>query len=194
MQREKAGFSDIFEINSVKTSNNIKWTLNFWMWKRVSEMSIDGTRSANRSCDSFERVICVLGIVVCMYATSWIFMGLRDFSPLLRCKWDLCLRREEKPTRCHWIVYCTYNTLNMFRALLCPSPGARYYMCVITAYGLRCLGCWLLEVRCRAVGYAFGMRDVARLQLCNIPLPGRIACCSAPDPDNKQPSTAHHRR
>ena len=34
-------------------------------------------------------------------------------------------------------------------------------MCVITAYGVRCLVCWLLEVRCRAAGYAFGMRDVA---------------------------------
>ena len=36
-------------------------------------------------------------------------------------------------------------------------------MCVITAYGVRCLGCWLLEVRCRSAGYAFGLRDVARL-------------------------------
>jgi hypothetical protein len=35
-------------------------------------------------------------------------------------------------------------------------------ICVITVYGVRCLGCWLLEVRCRASGYAFGMRDVAR--------------------------------
>ena len=25
-------------------------------------------------------------------------------------------RREEKPTRCHWMVYCTYNMLNMFQA------------------------------------------------------------------------------
>ena len=52
--------------------------------------------------------------------------------------------REEKPTRCHWMVYCTYNMLNMFRALLCPSSGARDYMCVITAYGVQCLvaGCW----------------------------------------------------
>ena len=37
------------------------------------------------------------------------------------------------------MVYCTYNILNMFRALLCPSPGARDYMCVITAYGVQCL-------------------------------------------------------
>jgi len=61
------------------------------------------------------------------------------------------------------MVYCTYNMLNIFRALLCPSSGARDYMCVITAYGVRCLGCWLLEVRYRTAGYAFGMRDVARL-------------------------------
>ena len=59
------------------------------------------------------------------------------------------MRREEKPTRCHWMVYYTYNRLNMFRALLCPSSGARDYMCIITAYGVRCLGCWLLEVRCK---------------------------------------------
>jgi len=29
---------------------------------------------------------------------------------------------------------------------------------------------------------------------CSIPLPGRTACCPTPDPDNQQPSTAHHRR
>jgi len=51
--------------------------------------------------------------------------------------------REEKPIRCHWMVYCTYNMLNMFRTLLCPSSGARDYMCVITAYVAQCLvaGC-----------------------------------------------------
>ena len=69
--------------------------------------------------------------------------------------------REKKPARCHWMVYCTYNMLNIFRALLCPSSGARDYMCVMTAYGVRCLAYWLLGIRCRAAGYAFGMRDVA---------------------------------
>ena len=41
------------------------------------------------------------------------------------------------------MVYCTYNMLNMFRALLCPSSGARDYMCVVTAYGVQCFvaGC-----------------------------------------------------
>ena len=75
---------------------------------------------------------------------------------------SLHMPREEKPTRCHWMVYCTYNILNMFRALLWPSSGDRDYMCVITVYSVRCLGCWLLEVRCRAAVYASGMRDVAR--------------------------------
>jgi len=37
------------------------------------------------------------------------------------------------------MLYCTYDKLNMFRALLCPLSGARDYMCVVTAYGLQCL-------------------------------------------------------
>ena len=46
------------------------------------------------------------------------------------------------------MVYCTYNTLNMLRALLCPSSGARDYMGVITVYGVQCLvtGCGRLGV------------------------------------------------
>ena len=63
-----------------------------------------------------------------------------------------CMLIEEKPTRCHWMVYCTYNMLNMFRAILCPSSEAWNYTCFITADGVRCLGCWLLEVRYRAAG------------------------------------------
>jgi len=61
------------------------------------------------------------------------------------------------------MVYCTYNVLNMFRALLCPSSGTRDYMCVITAYGVQYLGCWLSEVRFSTADYASGLRDVARL-------------------------------
>ena len=53
------------------------------------------------------------------------------------------MRREEKPTICRCMFYCTYDMLNMFRGLLCPSPGALDYMCVIAAYGVQCLvaGC-----------------------------------------------------
>ena len=41
------------------------------------------------------------------------------------------------------MLYFTYDTLNIFRTLLCPSSGARDYMCVISAYGVQCLvaGC-----------------------------------------------------
>ena len=34
---------------------------------------------------------------------------------------------EWKPIRCHLLFYCTSYRLNMFRALLCPSSGARDY-------------------------------------------------------------------
>ena len=50
---------------------------------------------------------------------------------------SLHMRREEKPTRCHCILYCTYMLI-MFRALLCPSSGALDYMCIIAAYGVQC--------------------------------------------------------
>jgi len=29
------------------------------------------------------------------------------------------------------MVNCTYNLLNIFRALICPSSGARDYTCVL---------------------------------------------------------------
>ena len=35
--------------------------------------------------------------------------------------------RMKKPTWCHLLFYCTTYKLNMFRALLCPSSGARDY-------------------------------------------------------------------
>ena len=49
------------------------------------------------------------------------------------------MSREEKPTRCHWMVYYAYNMLSMFRALLCPSSGARDCMCVIIVCGVQCM-------------------------------------------------------
>ena len=57
--------------------------------------------------------------------------SLRKLDVCLSVRASLHMRREEKPTSCHWMVYCTYNMLNMFRALLCPSSGARDYMCVL---------------------------------------------------------------
>ena len=56
---------------------------------------------------------------------------------------SLHMRREENPTRCHRMLYCIYDTLNMFRALLCPSSGALDNMYAIAVYGVQCLvaGC-----------------------------------------------------
>ena len=62
------------------------------------------------------------------------------------------------------MLYCTYNLLNMFRALICPSSGAR------------------------AAGYASGMREIVRLESQNFPHPGRIACCSVPN--RRPPATS----
>ena len=57
------------------------------------------------------------------------------------------MRREEEPAKCHRMLYCTYNILNMFRVLLCPLSGARDYMCVIAAYGVQ-----FLVAACRGSG------------------------------------------
>ena len=106
--------------------------------------------------------------------------------PFEATTWNVC--REEKPTRCHSMLYCTYDMLNMFRALLCPSSGALDYMCVIAAYGVQCLA-----AGCR--GQVQGSRMCVQeegcctTQSCSIHLPGRTPCCSAPDP--RQPITKH---
>ena len=64
------------------------------------------------------------------------------------------MRREEKPTLCHCMLYCTYDMLNMFRALLCPSSGALDYMCVITAYGVQCCKGEKIQLVLSSVMYA----------------------------------------
>jgi len=51
------------------------------------------------------------------------------------------------------MFYCTYDTLNMFRVLLCPSSGALDYMCAIAVYGVQCLA-----AGCRGSGA--GQQDV----------------------------------
>ena len=55
--------------------------------------------------------------------------------------------------------------LNMFRALLRTSSGARVYMCVITAYGVRCFftGCRGLGAEQQAVSPGIGkLHDYSR--------------------------------
>ena len=109
------------------------------------------------------------------------------------CAWrlfvraSLHMRREEKPTKCHWMVYCTYNMLNMFRGLLCPSSGARDYMCVIIAYGVQCLvaGCRRSSAEQQAVHPGRGiLHDCSRAtSLC---LDAQPAASTWPPPTSNQ--------
>ena len=84
---------------------------------------------------------------------------------------------------CVQVVAC--NLLNMFRARLCPSSGARDYTASM-ACGVQLLVVGGRKVRCRAAEYASGMRDAVEQHLSSrthsIPQSGRIACCPAPDP------------
>ena len=63
---------------------------------------------------------------------------------------SLHMCREEKPTRCHCMLYCIYDTPNMFQALLRPSSGALDCCCMLLL-PMVC-SAWLLAVgvRCRA--------------------------------------------
>jgi len=70
------------------------------------------------------------------------------------------------------MVYCTYHTLNMFRALLCPSSGTRDYLYVINPYVVQCLvaGCRGSGVGQQAVRPERGMLHDCRLHTYSLEL------------------------
>ena len=84
----------------------------------------------------------------------------------------ICVEKENQRDATEWFI-----------ALIIRSTcfGHFYAHHHVHYYRLWCavLGCWLSGVRCWTAGYTSRMRDVARLQSCSIPVPGRIACCSA---------------
>ena len=62
---------------------------------------------------------------------------------------------RRKPTRCYTMFYWTCSLLNVFRAFLGPSLGARNFTAIMTC------GVWFLvaggrNVRCSTAGYASG--------------------------------------
>jgi len=63
----------------------------------------------------------------------------------------LYMRRQEKPTRCHWMFYCTYNMFQVSGTFMPIIRSSRLYVCY---YRLWCavLGCSWSEVRCSAAG------------------------------------------
>ena len=54
----------------------------------------------------------------------------------------MCVEKKNQLDVTEWLIALTM--FNMSRVLLCPSSGARDYMCIITAEGGQCLvaGCW----------------------------------------------------
>jgi len=66
------------------------------------------------------------------------------------------------------MLYCTYNLLNMFWALICPSSEARDYTCVLP------------HMVCNALVAGGRLLRAEQQAMC----PGHIASCSAP---NSQP-------
>ena len=92
------------------------------------------------------------------------------------------------------MLYCTYDMLNMFRALLYPSSGALDYICVISAYGVQCLvaGCRGSGAGQQGVRTGRGMlHDCSRA---TSPFLDEHPAALHLTTDNQQPSTAHHRR
>ena len=77
---------------------------------------------------------------------------------------------NKRPTRCNRLVfYCkTYCLLNMFRAPLCPSSGAREYYTDV-----RCL--WYLMLWFSSCRYGVELRSS-----CSIPQTGHITLSSTP--------------
>ena len=49
-----------------------------------------------------------------------------------------CVEKKNQLDATEWFIALIICSTS-FRALLCPSSGARDYMCVITAYGVHCL-------------------------------------------------------
>jgi len=39
----------------------------------------------------------------------------------------IVITEEYEPNRCYLLFYCTYDTFNIFRELVCPSSGAHDY-------------------------------------------------------------------
>ena len=89
-----------------------------------------------------------------------------------------CVEKKNQLDTTEWFIALIIFSI-FFGHFYAHHQEPRDNMFTITAYGVRCLGCWLLEVRYRATGYASGMRDVARLS--NIPHSEHIAGCPAPD-------------
>ena len=135
--------------------------------------------------------------IKCAYQMPWFFFqrgtSITNVSKQNRCKLDVCLPVHrcicvEKKNQLH-------ATECFIALIICSTCFGHFYahhqelrtMCVITACGVQCL-----VAGCRGSGSGQQAMRPGRGMLhdsCNIPLPGHIACCPAPDP--RQPATKH---
>ena len=80
---------------------------------------------------------------LCKFA-QYVFCCIQDNThpqPLISRKYIQRMRGNKMPTRCKRGFYCrSYCLLNMFRAPLCPSSGARECYTVVAACGISCCG------------------------------------------------------
>ena len=95
--------------------------------KRALEQGFLRVRTCFRFPLSLSFHHCCIGAVAVAAVMPLLLKG-KCFTWCVFVRASLHMRREEKPTRCHWRLYCTYNMLSMFRALLCPSSGAWDYV------------------------------------------------------------------
>ena len=110
-----------------------EWILVGW-WHRTIQTSSDDDilNIMNKYIKNNGHYLVKLYVQICKKYTWCVFVSE-----------SLHMHRDEKPTRCHWMVYCTYNMLNMFRVLLCPSSGARDYVLLPpTLCSALVAGCW----------------------------------------------------
>ena len=96
----------------------------------------------------------------------------------------ICVEKKNQLDATEWFI----------ALIICSTCFEHFYAhhqqleTILCYYRLWCAMPWLLVVG-RSAGYAFGMREVARLESSNIPHPERIAGC--PAPDLQQPPTKH---
>ena len=157
--------------------------VNNWLTSRCNSCFFSSTR-AHLHCWECRPVMQAKVTRACHVQEKDIFTNrlFTKLKQLLYCAWDidihtscvfvrasLHMRREEKPTRCHWMVYCTYaqhvsgNSMPTIRS-------SRLYVCY---YCLWCAMPWLLVFGGQVQG-------------------SRLPCTWPPTTSNQ--SIPHHRR
>ena len=141
-------------------------------------MCATGSLSQNYVCTSrfpHEHSLLHLSFLVITTAPRYMkrnFHNSTDISPTNQSLFDIFsltpltfveICGNKMPTRCNRGLYCrSYCLLNMFRASLCPSPGAQKYYTVVAVCGISCCknvknnfvsfcGICILSLKCRVL-------------------------------------------